>query len=113
MIHPQGLTKLTVLFLLGALPLALAHGHESHDGEMEGMGAPKMAHLASSDSMSAAAMNSSSAAPQQSYFTYPNYGGLMLAHIVLMTIAWFFILPISECIQVTSLGPKCTNTPQL
>ena len=112
MIHTQGLTKLTVLFLLGALPLALAHGHESHDGEMEGMGAPKTAHLASSHSMSVAAMNSSSAAPQ-SYFTYPNYGGLMLAHIVLMTIAWFFFLPISECIQVTSLGRKRTNTPQV
>lgn len=28
------------------------------------------------------------------YFTYPDYSGLMIAHIVLMTVGWLFVLPI-------------------
>ena len=95
MVHTYGLTRLTALLLLGAVPLALSHGHGSHDGEMEGMGVPKTAHLITSNSTLTVTMNSSTVAPQ-SYFTYPNHGGLMLAHIVLMIIAWVFTLPISE-----------------
>ena len=86
--------------MLGAVPLALSHGHGSDDGEMEGMGVSKTAHFTTSNSTLAVSMNLSTVAPQ-SYSTYPNYGGLMLAHIVLMTIAWFFILPISESAWTT------------
>lgn len=38
-------------------------------------------------------MNSTLATPV-SYFSYAHYPSLLLAHIVLMTLAWFFILPI-------------------
>ena len=30
----------------------------------------------------------------QSYFTYANHSGLMLAHIAFMTLGWLFVLPI-------------------
>ena len=46
-------------------------------------------------SMSAASMNLSSASPQ-SYFTYPALSGLMLGHIVLMSVAWVFVLPVGK-----------------
>ncbi|KAL8991318.1 MAG: hypothetical protein Q9177_000248 [Variospora cf. flavescens] len=34
------------------------------------------------------------------YFTHSGYSGLMLAHIGLMTVAWFFVLPISVMLSV-------------
>jgi hypothetical protein len=32
---------------------------------------------------------------EQSYFTYEGYSGWLMAHIILMVAAWFFVLPIS------------------
>ena len=96
MVHTQGFSILAALLLLGAVPLALAHGDESNESGMGGMGA-EMAHLASASSV--AALNSSTV-EQQSYFTYQRYGGLMLAHIALMIVAWFFVLPIGEYFQI-------------
>ena len=96
MVYTQGFSNLAVLLLLGAVPLALAHGDESNESGMGGMGA-KMAHLTSASSV--AALNSSTV-DQQSYFTYQNNGGLMLAHIGLMIVAWFFVLPVGEYIQI-------------
>ena len=92
MVNIQGFSNLAALLLLGAVPLALAHGDESDESGMSGTGA-KMAHLTSASLV--AAWNSSKV-EQQSYFTYPNHGGLMLAHIGLMIVAWFFVLPIGE-----------------
>lgn len=96
MVYIQGFSNLAALLLLGAVPLALAHGDESNESGMGGMGA-KMAHLTSASSI--AALNSSTV-EQQSYFTYQKHGGLMLAHIALMIVAWFFVLPIGEYIQI-------------
>ncbi|CAD6587607.1 MAG: hypothetical protein ASARMPRED_003196 [Alectoria sarmentosa] len=44
-------------------------------------------------------MNSSSVSPH-SYFSYPALGGFMWGHIVLMTIAWVFVLPIGIMLNV-------------
>ena len=96
MVNTQGLSHLAALLLLGAVPLALAHGDESNESEMGGMG-PKMAHLTSGSSV--AALNSSTV-EQQSYFSYQSHGGLMLAHIALMIAAWFFVLPIGEYTRI-------------
>lgn len=92
MVNTQGFSNLAALLLLEAVPFALAHGDESDESGMGGIGA-KMAHLTSASSV--AALNSSTV-EQQSYFTYPSHGGLMLAHIGLMVVAWFFVLPIGE-----------------
>ena len=92
MVNTQGYSNLATLLLLGAVPLALAHGDESNESGVGGTG-PNMAHLTSASSV--AALNSSTV-EQQSYFSYQSHGGLMLAHIALMIVAWFFILPISE-----------------
>lgn len=45
-------------------------------------------------------MISLSASPS-SYFSYAPYSGLMLAHILLMTIAWFFILPVGVMLSLS------------
>ena len=103
MVYTQGFSNLAALLLLGAVPLALAHGDESNESGMGGMGA-KMAQLTSTSSV--AALNSSTV-DQQSYFTYQKHGGLMLAHIALMIVAWFFVLPIGEYIQIL----VCFNCP--
>lgn len=92
MVNTQAFSNLAALLLLGAVPLALAHGDESYESGMGGKG-PKMAHLTSASSV--VALNSS-AVEQQSYFAYPSHSGLMLAHIALMIVAWFFVLPIGE-----------------
>ena len=105
MVYTQGLSNFAGLLLLGAVPLALAHGDESNESGMDGMGA-EMAHLTSASSV--AALNSSTV-DQQSYFTYQKHGGLMLAHIALMVVAWFFVLPIGEYIQILA-SSNCTLT---
>ena len=41
----------------------------------------------------------------QSYFTYGNHSGLILAHIAFMTLGWFFVLPIGALkFQLLSWG---------
>lgn len=87
MVNTQGFSNLAALLLLGALPLALAHEDESDEG------GANLAHLTSTTSV--AALNSSTV-EQQSYFAYSSHGGLMLAHIGLMIVAWFFVLPIGD-----------------
>lgn len=78
------------LLLLATTPVVLAHGHDDHVAESTKMGPVTLPLLA-------AVMNSSNASPQ-SYFTFPALGGLMLGHIILMTIAWIIFLPICKYI---------------
>ena len=76
--------------LLAATPVVLAHAHDDLVAESKQMGPVPVP-------LSAAIMNSSSALPQ-SYFNLPALGGLMLGHIILMTIAWIIFLPICKYI---------------
>ena len=104
MVHTRSLTVVAALLLLAVLPLSLAHNHESNAGEPIGMGAPEVSHLDhSTETVSAANMSSSTTSPQ-SFFALHEFGSLMLAHIVLMTIAWFFILPIGGRIFGTPIA---------
>lgn len=91
MVHTSSLRFISATLLLATNSVVLAHGHDDHFGKTENM-AP------APNSLPAATMNSSSASPQ-SYFAYPTLGGLMLGHIVLMIIAWFFVLPIGKHIS--------------
>ena len=85
MVHKSSLQFIRATFLLA--PSALAYGH-GNDAKTARIGpAP--------DSMSVVSMNSSSASTQ-SYFSYPDRSGLMLGHIVLMSIAWALVLPIGK-----------------
>ena len=77
-----------MILLLASTTVVLAHGHDDHAGETA-----NTAHVPIP--MSTASMNSSSTSPQ-SYFTYPASRGLILGHVILMILAWFFVLPISE-----------------
>ena len=91
MIHTSSLRLTGATLLLATTSVVLAHGHDDHPGEMADTGSVR-------SSLSIATINSSSVSPQ-SYFTYPTPGGLMLGHIVLMTVAWFFVLPIGKHIS--------------
>ena len=82
-----GLTCATLL-LLAATPVVLAHAHDDHVAESTQTGPVPVP-------LSGAIMNSSSTLPQ-SYFNLPALGGLMLGHIILMTIAWIVFLPICK-----------------
>ena len=88
MIHTSGLKLIGVILLLVPTAVVLAHGHDNHDGETANMGPVP-------NPITAASMNLSDAS-LQTYFTYPAMAGLMVGHIVLMTLAWFFVLPIGE-----------------
>ena len=85
MVHTSSFKLIGATLLLVPTTVVLAHGPDDHAG---GTGHPP-------SSMPAASMTSSSPLPQ-SYFSYPALGGLMLGHVILMTFAWFFVLPISE-----------------
>ncbi|KAK2739708.1 hypothetical protein FQN55_009298 [Onygenales sp. PD_40] len=75
----------TLLFLAAN---ALAHGddHEGKEMDMTDMGNPNNA-TAPADS-------------PMSYFAYQKHRGTIIAHIALMVIAWFFILPIGVMLSV-------------
>ena len=88
MVHTSSFKGIAVTLLLASTTVVLAHGHDDHAGETA-----NMAHVPIP--MSTASMNSSSMSPQ-SYFTYPASRGLILGHVILMVLAWFFVLPISE-----------------
>ena len=88
MVHTSSRNLIAATLLLAPTTVVLAHGHDSHAGETANMGSM-------TSFMSAPSMNSSSVSPH-SYFTYPALGGLMLAHIVFMILAWIFALPIGE-----------------
>lgn len=92
MVHTSSLRLIGAIVLLATTSVVLAHGHDDHAGEPANIGSAP-------SSMSAASMNSSSAS-LQSYLTYPALGGLMLGHIVVMTAAWVFVLPIGVMLSV-------------
>ena len=91
MLHTSGLRLIGGFSLLATTSVVFAHGHDDHAGETANVGP-------SPTSMSAGSMSMLSASTQ-SYFAYPALSGLMLAHIVVMTIAWFFVLPIGKYIS--------------
>jgi hypothetical protein len=73
------------IILLGLLSFTAAHGNDE-DMDMN-MAIP----VASRPTLVASA----NATAPATYFNYGEKSGLMLMHILLMTIAWIFILPIS------------------
>ena len=88
MVHTSSLRLIGATLLLATTSLVLAHGHDDHAGGT--------ADLRPAPSSTSAASINSSSVPPQSYFAYPALGGLMLGHIVVMTIAWFFVLPVGK-----------------
>ena len=86
---------LAALLLVG-LPLTLAHEH--NDNEKACMGMLNVAgpgSVSTSSNVTGADKTSTVLAPP-SYFVYADYSNLLLVHIVFMTIAWVFILPIRK-----------------
>lgn len=77
--------------LLDVLPRVFAHGDDGHDhgGTATAMDASMLSAVNSS-------VVYSTPMAQESYFSRPHLSGFMVAHIVLMIIAWFFILPLSK-----------------
>lgn len=68
--------------IVGLLSLACAHGHEG------GM-AMDVGHSAQAPSLSNATVPAT-------YFQSREHSGLLMAHIVFMTIGWVFVLPIGR-----------------
>lgn len=76
MVYITSLRFIGAILLLATTSVVLAYGHDDHAGEMAKMGpAPS--------SIPAASMNSSSTS-QQSYFTYPTLGGLILGTLLFL-----------------------------
>ncbi len=93
MVQRRSFAHLAILSLLGLVPLAFGHGFDNDVGDPMRMdmsgGASQLV------SLSNTAMNSTEPV-QPNFFSHSEFSGLMLAHIVSMTIAWFFVLPIGE-----------------
>lgn len=82
-------TSFATLAPVVLLALASAAGAHGHDAEMNlETGLP-----------SRPTLPSTSGAPNtgpQSYFQYGEHTGLLMAHILLMVVAWVFVLPIGK-----------------
>jgi hypothetical protein len=65
---------------------AAAHGHDEADMSTTSMGDYEHLNHSISDAIAMA---------KPSYFRHPEHSALILAHIVLMSLAWVFVLPLS------------------
>lgn len=92
MVHRQLIALSTALSLLEAVPPTLAHGDDVHGSEARGTGTTMATAIVSA--IPSATANPSVSMTPESYFSYPAMSGLMFAHIIVMTVAWFFILPL-------------------
>ena len=98
MVAIQRFSVFVALSLVEVASRALAHGGDGVEvGAMTPAGPTHSATTASSEMALANAIATPNAS--ESYFSYPHFGSLMLAHIALMTIAWFFVLPIGKSIK--------------
>ncbi|KAG0647157.1 hypothetical protein D0Z07_7112 [Hyphodiscus hymeniophilus] len=84
----RNFVKLTLL--LGCISPVVAHGQDEH-GSMT---------MEMADATAAAASGTMMAEPA-SYFQLTEHTGLMFAHILLMTIGWVFVLPISVMLSIS------------
>lgn len=76
------ITAITAVALLGLSPTAVAHSH--YEDATINMSQPNLT------------LTSSNVSATDIYFRNAEYSTLMMAHIVLMTIGWVFILPIGR-----------------
>ncbi|PGH26619.1 hypothetical protein AJ80_01748 [Polytolypa hystricis UAMH7299] len=82
--------------LLLALPLlasALAHG-DDHGHSMD------MAHMTTPSNSTITSGSSADGNGEMSYFAYDKHVGAIIAHVVLMVLGWFFILPIGVMFSI-------------
>jgi len=89
---PQNLCWLittTAIALLSNLPTAIAHGHDENTS-MDMDGAAHTSPAFSSPTSIGVTK------PLGSYFQYGEHSGLMVAHILLMTLGWVFVLPVGR-----------------
>jgi hypothetical protein len=83
---------------------SLGNAHDHGDIDSMEMSTPSMASARPIIATSSAAAASHT---PETYFRYEGSAGLMYAHIVLMIMAWMFVLPFGECWRFT---PQLGNT---
>lgn len=83
---------LAALALAAVLPLASAHGDEA---AMD-MGAMSMSMDMSHSSQAHSNMTTQDRPDIPSYFSHPDHRGLMYAHIGLMSLGWFIMMPVGK-----------------
>lgn len=104
--------SLRALALLCLAAIALAHGddtamdmdtgHTGHD-----LPATAIATATAPTTITASAVPSSE---PESYFAHPQHSGVILGHIVLMVLAWFFILPIGSYMRACQVKRRKKKT---
>ncbi|KAL8953003.1 MAG: hypothetical protein Q9222_001118 [Ikaeria aurantiellina] len=101
MIHKCAIVQNAAIALLATASLAIAHDHGDPEESRTGM----LSSTTATSSMIAPLMatatpSASSPSGPISYFSHSGYSGLILAHIGLMTLAWFFVLPTSVALSI-------------
>ena len=96
MVLGKGLASLASIALIATTCLVVAHGHDDEgrpdmETDMQTASITPMLNASTTPVTPPPAPSS-----QESYFMYPAYQGLMFTHILLMTVAWFFMLPIGR-----------------
>ncbi|KAI9643305.1 hypothetical protein NHQ30_007924 [Ciborinia camelliae] len=93
--YPRNLILHSCLILLGLVPLIAAHRDEEPDMDTS----MQMSSIATATATPA--INNTAVTEPSSYFRHPEHGGLMVAHIILMTIGWVFVLPICVMLSIS------------
>jgi len=94
MVQTRAFVHIAAFVLFSLVPLAFAYGPDLPEGKSPA-GRSTASPTATPAVMSSASMDMF-LHPELTYFAHPEHGGIMLAHIVLMTVAWFFVLPIGK-----------------
>lgn len=85
-LHHPSVLNIAALLLL-CLSIATAHGHDSKGSTAFAPSNSSETHGLPSEGPKLEAI---------SYFAYGEHTGSMLGHVVSMTIAWFFVLPMGK-----------------
>ena len=92
---------ITAAALLQLASSVIAHEHEEHASNgMDGMKMGGAHHPAGNDEVDKYAL--------PNYFSLDKHANMMLAHIVLMVLAWVFVLPTGKSLDRGSNNTSCT-----
>ena len=87
---------LLIALLLQNVTLTFAFQHGEHGVMALGMALTGTSHTKNTSVEMAMQATNMTLLEQQSYFTLPGSHGLMVAHIILMSVGWVLVLPISK-----------------
>lgn len=102
--YSRNLALYSRLILFGLAPLIAGHGNDEPEMDMDMTMTSTT--MAMATAIASITTNSSAMVEPPNYFRYPEHGGAMVAHIIFMTVAWVFFLPLCEWLGSDGKCPR-------